>query len=37
MEGFESKNKVTFLAYEFFGTAFATMAFNMNAGVGQLG
>jgi hypothetical protein len=34
MEGFESRNKVTFLAYEFFGSALTTMAFNMNGGFG---
>ena len=32
MEGFEQKHKVTFLAYEFIGTAFITIAFNLTMG-----
>ena len=29
MEGFQQKHKVTFLAYEFLGAAFTTIAFNL--------
>jgi len=36
MEGFQQKHRVTFLAYEFFGTAFMTVAFNLTLGVGQI-
>lgn len=35
MEGFQQKHKITFLAYEFFGTAFTTIAFNLSNGLGQ--